>query len=249
MLKLTPGANKANAILIRIVLFLIGGIAIITGMCLFSGDMWMLTPRAEQYQPATGDLVDVVIYEPSKFFFALLYVFIITLVWLLAVRKIPWRPIQHPILPLMVLIAAGIFIFLHPEVTPGRDASIQYGKHNTYYASIFWMKTRSGSHSAKQSKYETFVEAKDPAGLSTETILAEPGAVKWSGIASFTPCHSMKAGFRTSIRRSLPTSVVRLPIWIRSLKTSCLSLKPSGAVNEPAKNGFAADITPLAGAV
>lgn len=110
MLKLTPGANKANAILIRIVLFLIGGIAIITGMCLFSGDMWMLTPRAEQYQPATGDLVDVVIYEPSKFFFALLYVFIITLVWLLAVRKIPWRPIQHPILPLMVLIAAGIFI-------------------------------------------------------------------------------------------------------------------------------------------
>ena len=56
MLKLTPGANKANAILIRIVLFLIGGIAIITGMCLFSGDMWMLTPRAEQYQPATGDL-------------------------------------------------------------------------------------------------------------------------------------------------------------------------------------------------
>lgn len=78
MLKLTPGANKANAILIRIVLFLIGGIAIITGMCLFSGDMWMLTPRAEQYQPATGDLVDVVIYEPSKFFFALLYVFIIT---------------------------------------------------------------------------------------------------------------------------------------------------------------------------
>lgn len=88
MLKLTLGANKANAILIRIVLFLIGGIAIITGMCLFSGDMWMLTPRAEQYQPATGDLVDVVIYEPSKFFFALLYVFIITLVWLLAVRKI-----------------------------------------------------------------------------------------------------------------------------------------------------------------
>ncbi|MDV0909569.1 hypothetical protein RZP17_21355, partial [Klebsiella variicola subsp. variicola] len=71
MLKLTPGANKANAILNRIVLFLIGGIAIITGMCLFSGDMWMLTPRAEQYQPATGDLVDVVIYEPSKFFFAL----------------------------------------------------------------------------------------------------------------------------------------------------------------------------------
>ena len=54
MLKLTPGANKANAILIRIVLFLIGGIAIITGMCLFSGDMWMLTPRAEQYQPATA---------------------------------------------------------------------------------------------------------------------------------------------------------------------------------------------------
>ena len=65
----------------------------------------------------------------------------------------------------MVLIAAGIFTFLHPEVTPGRDASIQYGKHNTYYASIFWMKTRSGSHSAKQSKYETFVEAKDPRWL------------------------------------------------------------------------------------
>lgn len=78
MQKLTPGANKANAILIRIVLFLIGGIAIIAGMCLFSGDMWMLTPRAEQYQPATGDLVDVVIYEPSKFIFALLYVCIIT---------------------------------------------------------------------------------------------------------------------------------------------------------------------------
>lgn len=119
MQKLTPGANKANAILIRIVLFLIGGIAIIAGMCLFSGDMWMLTPRAEQYQPATGDLVDVVIYEPSKFIFALLYVCIITLVWLLAVRKIPWRPIQHPILALIILIAAGIFIFLRPLRQPG----------------------------------------------------------------------------------------------------------------------------------
>ncbi len=209
MQKLTPGANKANAILIRIVLFLIGGIAIITGMCLFSGDMWMLTPRAEQYQPATGDLVDVVIYEPSKFFFALLYVFIITLVWLLAVRKIPWRPIQHPILPLMVLIAAGIFIFLHPEVTPGRDASIQYGKHNISYTAIFWSKTNSDRHVTQPSKYEFLLKQKIPAGLSTETILAEPGAVKWSGIASFTPCHSMKAGFRTAIRRSWPASVLR----------------------------------------
>ena len=186
MQKLTPGANKANAILIRIVLFLIGGIAIITGMCLFSGDMWMLTPRAEQYQPATGDLVDVVIYEPSKFFFALLYVFIITLVWLLAVRKIPWRPIQHPILPLMVLIAAGIFIFLHPEVTPGQVV-IPLSNQNM----------------------KPLLKQKIPAGLSTETILAEPGAVKWSGIASFTPCHSMRAGFRTPIRRSWPASVLR----------------------------------------
>ncbi len=209
MLKLTPGANKANAILIRIVLFLIGGIAIITGMCLFSGDMWMLTPRAEQYQPATGDLVDVVIYEPSKFFFALLYVFIITLVWLLAVRKIPWRPIQHPILPLMVLIAAGIFIFLHPEVTPGRDASIQYGKHNISYTAIFWSKTNSDRHVTQPSKYEILLKRKIPAGLSTETILAAPGAVKSSGIPSFTPCHSMRAGFRTAIRRSWPASVLR----------------------------------------
>lgn len=209
MLKLTPGANKANAILIRIVLFLIGGIAIITGMCLFSGDMWMLTPRAEQYQPATGDLVDVVIYEPSKFFFALLYVFIITLVWLLAARNIPWRPIQHPILALIILIAAGIVIFLHPEVTPGRDASIQYGKHNISYTAIFWSKTNSDRHVTQPSKYEIFVEAKDPAGLSTETILAAPGAVKSSGIPSFTPCHSMRAGFRTAIRRSWPASVLR----------------------------------------
>lgn len=88
MQKLIPGTNKTIAILIRVILLLTGGSAIIAGLCLFGGDMWMLTPRAEQYQPATGDLVDVVIYEPSKFFFALLYVFIITLVWLLAVRKI-----------------------------------------------------------------------------------------------------------------------------------------------------------------
>lgn len=88
MQKLTPGTNKTIAILIRVILLLTGGSAIIAGLCLFGGDMWMLTPRAEQYQPTTGDLVDVVIYEPSKFIFALLYVFIITLVWLLAVRKI-----------------------------------------------------------------------------------------------------------------------------------------------------------------
>ena len=162
MQKLTPGTNKTIAILIRVVLLLTGGSAINAGLCLFGGDMWMLTPRAEQYQPATGDLVDVVIYEPSKFFFALLYVFIITLVWLLAVRKIPWRPIQHPILPLIVLIAAGIFIFLHPEVTPGRDASIQYGKHNISYTAIFWSKTNSDRHVTQPSKYEIFVEAKDP---------------------------------------------------------------------------------------
>ncbi len=72
MQKLIPGTNKTIAILIRVILLLTGGSAIIAGLCLFGGDMWMLTPRAEQYQPATGDLVDVVIYEPSKFFFALL---------------------------------------------------------------------------------------------------------------------------------------------------------------------------------
>ncbi len=165
MQKLTPGTNKTIAILIRVILLLTGGSAIIAGLCLFGGDMWMLTPRAEQYQPATGDLVDVVIYEPSKFIFALLYVFIITLVWLLAVRKIPWRPIQHPILPLMVLIAAGIFTFLHPEVTPGRGASIQYGKHNISYTAIFWSKTNSDRHVTQPYKYEIFVEAKDPRWL------------------------------------------------------------------------------------
>ena len=165
MQKLIPGTNKTIAILIRVILLLTGGSAIIAGLCLFGGDMWMLTPRAEQYQPATGDLVDVVIYEPSKFFFALLYVFIITLVWLLAVRKIPWRPIQHPILALIILIAAGIVIFLHPEVTPGRDASIQYGKHNISYTAIFWSKTNSDRHVTQPSKYEIFVEAKDPRWL------------------------------------------------------------------------------------
>lgn len=67
MQKLTPDANKAKAILIRIVLLLTGSIAIIAGLCPSGGDMWMLTPRAEQYQPATGDLVDIVIYTPSKF--------------------------------------------------------------------------------------------------------------------------------------------------------------------------------------
>lgn len=209
MQKLTPGANKANAILIRIVLFLIGGIAIITGMCLFSGDMWMLTPRAEQYQPATGDLVDVVIYEPSKFFFALLYVFIITLVWLLAVRKIPWRPIQHPILPLMVLIAAGIVIFLHPEVTP--DEMPVFSTVNTTFITLPFSgaKRIQIDMSLNPLNMKFLLKRKIPAGLSTETILAAPGAVKSSGIPSFTPCHSMRAGFRTAIRRSWPASVLR----------------------------------------
>lgn len=134
MQKLTPDANKAKAILIRIVLLLTGGIAIIAGLCLSGGDMWMLTPRAEQYQPATGDLVDIVIYTPSKFFFALLYVLFLTLVWLLAVRNIPWRPIQHPLFPLMVLIAAGTFIFLHPEVTP--DGMPVFSTGNTTFITL-----------------------------------------------------------------------------------------------------------------
>ena len=209
MQKFTPDANKANAILIRIVLLLAGGIAIIAGLCLSGGNMWMLTPRAEQYQPATGDLVDIVIYTPSKFFFALLYVLFLTLVWLLAVRNIPWRPIQHPLFPLMVLIAAGIFIFLHPEVTPGRDASIQYGKHNVYYTAIFWMKTNSNQRITQPSKYEIFVEAKDPRWPVDRDIFIAPGAVKCSGTASFTPCHSMRAGFRTAIRRSWLASALR----------------------------------------
>ncbi|PLN42073.1 glycosyl transferase, partial [Klebsiella pneumoniae] len=51
MQKLTPGTNKTIAILIRVILLLTGGSAIIAGLCLFGGDMWMLTPRAEQYQP------------------------------------------------------------------------------------------------------------------------------------------------------------------------------------------------------
>ncbi|MDP1153985.1 glycosyl transferase, partial [Klebsiella pneumoniae] len=75
----------------------------------------------------TGDMDDEVIYEPSKFFLALLYEFIITLFWMLAVRKIPLRPIQNPILPMIVIIADVIFIFIHPEVTQGRDSSIKYG--------------------------------------------------------------------------------------------------------------------------
>lgn len=109
----------------------------------------------------------------------------------------------------MVLIAAGIFIFLHPEVTPGRDASIQYGKHNISYTAIFWSKTNSDRHVTQPSKYEIFVEAKDPRWLIDRNNLGRARAVKSSGIPSFTPCHSMRAGFRTAIRRSWPASVLR----------------------------------------
>ncbi|VEC54830.1 Uncharacterised protein [Klebsiella aerogenes] len=209
MQKLTPGTNKTIAILIRVILLLTGGSAIIAGLCLFGGDMWMLTPRAEQYQPATGDLVDVVIYEPSKFIFALLYVFIITLVWLLAVRKIPWRPIQHPILPLMVLIAAGIFTFLHRR-SP-RVGMPVFSTVNTTFLTLPFSgaKRIQIDMSLNPINMKFLLKRKIPAGLSTETILAAPGAVKSSGIPSFTPCHSMRAGFRTAIRRSWPASVLR----------------------------------------
>ena len=208
MQKLTPCANKANAILIRIVLFLIGGIAIITGMCLFSGDMWMLTRGRNSISPPpaiwwmSSSMNRVNFSSPCS-------------TCLLLPRSGCWRyvksrrPIQHPILALIILIAAGIVILLHPEVTPGRDASIQYGKHNISYTAIFWSKTNSDRHVTQPSKYEILLKRKIPAGLSTETILAAHGAVKSSGIPSFTPCHSMRAGFRTAIRRSWPASVLR----------------------------------------
>ncbi len=163
MLKLTPGANKVNAILIRIVLFLIGGIAIMTGMCLFSGDMWMLTRGRNSISPPpaiwwmSSSMNRVNFSSPCS-------TCLLLPVWLLAVRNIPAADTAS------YITADGTdcrrdSYFPPSGGHPGRDASIQYGKHNTYYASIFWMKTRSGSHSAKQSKYETFVEAKDPRWL------------------------------------------------------------------------------------
>lgn len=39
------------------------------------------------------------------------------------------------------------------------------GKHNVYYTAIFWSKTNSDRHVTQPSKYEIFVEAKDPRWL------------------------------------------------------------------------------------
>lgn len=95
MLKLTLGANKANAILIRIVLFLIGGIAIITGMCLFSGDMWMLTRGRNSISPPPAIWWMSSSMNRVNFSSLCSTCLLLPLVWLLAVRKIPRRPIQH----------------------------------------------------------------------------------------------------------------------------------------------------------
>ena len=170
-------------------------------MCLFSGDMWMLTRGRNSISPPpaiwwmSSSMNRVNFSSPCS-------TCLLLPVWLLAVRKIR-RPIQHPILALIILIAAGIVILLHPEVTPGRDASIQYGKHNISYTAIFWSKTNSDRHVTQPSKYEILLKRKIPLAYRQKQSWPRR-AVKSSGIPSFTPCHSMRAGFRTAIRRSGP---------------------------------------------
>lgn len=164
MLKLTHGANKANAILIRIVLFLIGGIAIITGMCLFSGDMWMLTRALSSISPPpaiwwmSSSMSRVNLSSPCS-------------TCLLLPRSGCWRYVKSPAADTASYITADgtdcrrDIYFPPPGGHPGRDASIQYGKHNISYTAIFWSKTNSDRHVTQPSKYEIFVEAKDPRWL------------------------------------------------------------------------------------
>lgn len=153
--------NKNTQTMIRVVLILIGLTAIFAGLSLFSGDMWRIIPDADPEKTATGTLVGLIIYSPSKFFFALLYIFIAPLIWLLLVRKINFHLLHHPIIPAILFLCAGIFVFLHPEVTPGEDLSVQYSRHNSYHTSIFWRERITRIYLNNTIKYETFVETKD----------------------------------------------------------------------------------------
>ncbi|WP_193133566.1 glycosyl transferase [Klebsiella grimontii] len=164
MIKSNPDEKKKTARTIRIVLVLLSITAIITGLCLLSGDMWRVTPYYDSINAKAGDIVGLIIYSPSKFFFALLYAFIVPLVWLLLIRTIHSRILQSSISPLLLFILAVIFIFLHPEITPGRDAGYQYSRHNIYHTSISWRKEKPGHYLNHQSKYETYLQAKDPDG-------------------------------------------------------------------------------------
>lgn len=161
MTKSNVGQKKKSARMIRIVLLLLGVTAIIAGMCLLSGDMWRVTPYSDSINAEVGDIVDLVIYSPSKFFFALLYALIVPLAWLLLIRTIQIGFLQNAVFPALLLIVTVIFIFLHPEITPGRDASYQYSRHNTYHTSISWQKEKPSHYFNHQSKYETYLRAKD----------------------------------------------------------------------------------------
>jgi hypothetical protein len=60
------------------------------------------------------------------------------------------------------------------------------------------------------------LKRKIPAGLSTETIFAAPGAVKCT---QFYTLSFNEGWFPNGDPQVMAASVVRLPIWIRSLKT------------------------------
>jgi len=153
--------NKKTQTMIRIVLILIGLTAIFAGLSLLSGDMWRIIPDADSEKTTAGTLVGLIVYSPSKFFFALLYIFIAPLIWLLLIRKINIRRLHHPVIPVTLFLCAGVFVFLHPEVTPGEDLSIQYSRHNSYHTSMFWRERITRIYLNNTIKYQIFIEAKD----------------------------------------------------------------------------------------
>ncbi|EPT4464107.1 glycosyl transferase [Klebsiella aerogenes] len=206
MENVTIKENKKTQTMIRIVLILIGLTAIFAGLSLLSGDMWRIIPDADPEKTTTGTLVRLIIYSPSKFFFALLYVFIAPLIWLLLIRKINIRRLHHPVIPAILFLCAGVFVFLHPGVTPGKDLSIQYSRHDSYHTAIFWRKRMIRIHQNNTVKYETVIETKDSSWDFRKYNIKSAWRCKVEQYSSFSTLGSNETWFPGSDPQLLATN-------------------------------------------
>ena len=151
--------------MLRICLLLLGVTGIISGLCALGGETLELTPEASTIDAVTGDIVEHDIYTHSKIFFALLCSLAVPLLWLLAIRKTKHLTMQNPAFPVLFFIIFLVFFFLKPEVIPGGETTrYRYYAYMLYSKRIVWAPMDPENHFESRSKYQTYLEYKDPQG-------------------------------------------------------------------------------------
>ncbi|EOV8480668.1 hypothetical protein ACOSHH_000917 [Klebsiella aerogenes] len=156
--------KKSTNISIYVYLFFIGITGLLLRIFTLRGET-MHFSEVSMYDAVAGDVIEHSIYTSYKIFIAVLCSFAAALIWLLAIRKKNCKWVHNPVIPIMIFFITSLLFMLLPNVIPGGETTCyRYYVSDRYYLSIVWAKIDPDRKFEVKSRYDTYIEYKDPYG-------------------------------------------------------------------------------------